>query len=90
MAKLKKVLTADNGLIFDDCCSFETEHYVGIWSDTSDRFLLVAKNGRIFSQIELPICSDYSELFDAVYNECEEVIEEVYSSGGYEIAIERE
>lgn len=90
MAKLKKVLTADNGMIFDDCCSFETENYVGIWSDTSDRYLLVAKEGRLFSQVELPICSDYSDLFDAVYNECEEVIVEVYSSGGYEIAIVRE
>lgn len=89
MAKLKKGFTADNGLIFDDCRSFETENYVGIWSYTSDRFLLVAKESGFFSQVELPICSDYSDLFDAVYNECEEVIEEVYSSGGYEIAIVR-
>lgn len=87
MAKLKRALTADNGLIFDDCRSFETENYIGIWSYTSDQFLLIAKEGRFFSQVELPICSDYSDLFDAVYNECEEAIEEVYGSGGYEIAI---
>lgn len=88
MAKLIKALIAVNGMDFEDCVSFETKNYIGIWSNSSNQFLLIEKSNSMFEEFELPICTNFSELEDAVYEICNEHILDVYKSNSYTITLD--
>ncbi len=86
MAKVITTITAE-GIEFDEICSFETENYVGIWCGSLFAYVLMPKEDGEFECSILPVCSNLKELDNAVYNWCEEHIEEVYESSTYEFVL---
>ena len=90
MVKLIRVFAPENGMHFDEICSFETMNYIGIWNHAEDKFALVAKSDLEFNLIHLPICDDLDELDGRVYAECDEHIISVSYNSTYEIALKED
>ncbi len=83
MAKVITTIVAEE-LDFDDICSFETEHCVGIYSSQHNTFVLIQRSNCEFNFGILPVCLSLKELDDEVYKLCDEHIVEVYDSSAYE------
>ena len=87
MAKVIRILAAENGMYMRDICSFRTKNYIGIWNGTSKRFVLIPYEDVEFCPItisELVSKGDsLQELDDEVYEKTEEHIEEVFDSCKY-------
>lgn len=90
MAKIITTLAAENGMDFNEICSFETENYIGIWCHAHDKFMLVTKSDIEFYSIFLNTCKDLKELDDEVCKEINEHILEVYSTSDYTFVLEKE
>ena len=87
MVKLIRTLAPENGMHFEDICSFETTNYIGIWNAAADRFALVAKSDIEFHLIHLPQCTDINRLDELVYVKCEEHIVCVSDRSCYAISL---
>lgn len=88
MIKLIRVLAAEDGTDFDNICSFTTENYVGVWWHEEERFVLIPKHDIEFHGKMLPVCCTLHELDIAVFEYCEEHIEDVSTSSAYSFALE--
>lgn len=89
MAKVIMVIAPEDGMYFEDICSFKTENYIGIWNDIADKFMLMKKSGGYFEPWYLD--EEYEslrELDDAVYEICEEHITEVFDKPSYTITLD--
>ncbi len=87
MVKLIRTLTPENGMHFDEICSFQTMHYIGIWNQTEGKFAVFEKSGVEFDLVHLPACKNLDELDDRVFAEYEERIVSVSDSSAYEFAL---
>ena len=88
MVKLIRTLAPENGMHFDEICSFHTMNYIGIRNHAEDKFALVAKSDVEFHLVHLPTCTDLDELDSRVFAECDEHIIAVSHKSTYEIAVE--
>ena len=87
MAKIITTIAVENGMDFDEICSFETENYVGIWCHAHDKFMLATKSDMEFYSIFLNTSKDLKELDDEVYKEINEHIMEVYDTSDYDFIL---
>lgn len=87
MAKVIKTLAVEDGLDFDNITYFETEKYVGVWSFSKSKFILIKRsNDTDFNPMDIDNCTNLQELDDEVFRLCEEHIIEVYNCyAGYSI-----
>lgn len=90
MVKLVRTLAPENGMHFEDICSFETMGHVGIWDHAAGAFVLLAKTEVEFHPALLPNCSNLDKLDDLVYAECEEHIISVSDRSTYKIVLTEE
>ena len=87
MIQLIRTLAPENGMHFDEICSFHTANYIGIWNPAEDKFALVAKHDAEFRLVHLPICATLDELDSRVFAECEEHIVAVSDRSTYKLAL---
>lgn len=87
MIEVVKRLEATNGLNYAHINSFETPHFVGIYSDVEDEYLLFAKDGCVFTMYHLGLPDFLEELDDIVYSLVEEHITHVSESTSYSLRI---
>ena len=90
MVKLIRTLAPENGMHFEEICSFRTMNYIGIWNHAEDKFALVEKSGVQFDLVHLPICENLDELDSSVYEVCAEHIISVSDRSAFEIALTEE
>lgn len=74
MVKLIRSLAPENGMPFNDICSFHTMNYIGIWNFVADKFTLIAKSDIEFRAVNLLSCESLDELDGRVYAACDEHI----------------
>jgi hypothetical protein len=87
MVKLIRTLAPENGMHFEDICSFHTMNYIGIWNHAADKYALFAKSDVEFNLVHLTFCENLDELDDRVYAECDEHIISVSDRSTYEFAL---
>lgn len=87
MAKVIVTIAPEDGMFFEDILSFETENYIGIWDYGEDRFMTLNKSGKYFEPKFLKQVENLRELDDAVYEEYEEHITDVYDRTDYKIEL---
>ena len=88
MAKVIMTIAPEDGMFFENINSFETENYIGIWDRVRDEFVLLDKTAAYFEPYYLDgDYKDLRELDEAVYEECEEHITEVFDTSKYEIKL---
>ena len=85
-----RTLAPENGMHFEDICSFETMGHVGIWDHEAETFVLLAKMEVEFRPAHLPNCSNLDKLDDLVYAECDEHIISVSGRSIYKIVLTEE
>lgn len=90
MIKLIRTLTPENGMKFDDICSFETETCIGIYNHATDRFVIMNQSDLGLDLTTLPYCATLGELDDAVYEARQEHIIGVSKSSNYEFIIKED
>ena len=90
MVKLIRTLAPENGMQFEEICSFHTMNYIGVWNHAADTFALVAKSDVEFNLVHLPTCENLDELDDRVYAECDEHIISVSDRSAFVIALTEE
>ena len=88
MVKLIHTIAPENGMDFEEICSFETKTMIGIWNHESNRFVLFAPDDIEFHLWTLPACKSLEQLDQEVYNIVEEHIVGVSDSSTYNITIE--
>ena len=88
MAKLITTIVVENGMDFDEICSFETETCVGIYSHNHNTFIVMEKSSCEFHPCILPVCRDLEELDNEVYKVTDEHILEVYDTSDYIFVLE--
>lgn len=88
MSKIIRILGNEDNIDFNEITSFTTERYVGLWDYESNDYFLVAKEDIEFhpTYLSIPINS-LDELDDAVYEKCEEHIDEVFDYCNYKITL---
>jgi hypothetical protein len=79
MIVLKRVLAPVDDTSFCDICSFETESYIGIYTD-SKGFILMTKDDKEFQLVVLGSAKSLEELDEMCYNKGEEHIDSVSTS----------
>lgn len=88
MAKVIMTIAPEDGMFFENINSFETENYIGIWDRVRDEFMLLDKTASYFEPYYLDgDYKDLRELDEAVYEECEEHITEVFDTSEYKIKL---
>ena len=68
MKKIVKTLAVEDGMCFDEICSFKTDNYVGIWDHTSERYVMFMPFDCEFHMWTLDECGDLEELDAEVYH----------------------
>lgn len=89
MAKVIMTIAPEDGMCFDDIFSFKTENYVGMWDNSTEKFVLMRSSSRYFEPWYLD--NDYEtlrELDDDVFELCDEHIIEVFSEVNYTIELD--
>ena len=88
MSKVIRILGNEDGFDFGNICSFITESYIGLWDYNEGCYFLVSKEDIKFCPIHLSeSISSLDELDDAVYDKCDEHIEEVFDHCNYKIQL---
>ena len=87
MAKVIVTIAPENDMFFEDILSFETENHIGIWSYEKDCYVLLCKSGKFYEPSYLKKCENLRELNEAVLEECDEHIEEVFDVCNYTIKL---
>lgn len=88
MAKVIMTIAPEDGMNFDEMMSFQTENYIGIWDCASEQFALIKKSSKYFEAWYLPNeYETFKELDDAIYDEVEEHITEVFKESNYTITL---
>lgn len=90
MAKVIMTIVADNGMDLGNILSFKTENYIGIWDGVNEGFALIRKTGECFAPYFLGgyRYKDLRELYDVVYEECQEYITEVFDNSNYSFVLD--
>ena len=90
MAKVIITIASEDGMDFDQMMSFQTENYIGMWDCASGQFALIKKSSKYFEAWYLPpnAYTTFKELDDAIYEEIEEHITEVFKKSDYTIALD--
>ena len=89
MAKVILTIAPEDGMFFEDIMSFKTENYVGIWDNAKGSFMLMRQSGRYFEPWYLEgNYENLQELDNAVCEECDEHITEVFSGSDYNFELE--
>jgi hypothetical protein len=88
MAKVIVTIAPDDGMCFEDIMSFKTENHIGIWDSVEEKFMLVRESSYYFEPWYLDgYYKGLSELDEAVYNNCDEHILEVFDTSKYTITL---
>lgn len=94
MAKVITTLAAENGMGFEDICSFETKSYIGIWDCASYDFALIPKTRYEFRIRFLGYKEgryvNLQEFDDEIFKICGEHILEVFEENKYAITLIKE
>lgn len=86
MIALKRVLAPVDDTKFNDICSFDTENYIGIWTDQHG-FVVMTKDDIEFQFSIIGQGDSLEDLDSMVYNECEEHINSVSTSRHISVSI---
>lgn len=90
MVGIIRSLKPENGMEFEDICSFETNSFIGIWDYSYDEWVLIAKENDHFDSSRIDPVSDLDALDDEVYSICGEHIEGVSKHNAYKITLTKE
>lgn len=89
MAKVIKTIAADNGMDYSDIVCFKTETHFGFWEDGYGKFVLLPQSSDYF---DLRWIDTYpqslAQLDDAVMEEIDEHITDVFNSASYAIELD--
>lgn len=88
MAKVITTIAPEDGMDYDDIVCFKTENYVGFWEDGYGKFVLMSQSSRhlyVHWIDEYP--KSLSALDDAVMEEVNEHITEVFDDQSYTIVL---
>lgn len=88
MAKVIRTFAADNGMVFDDVCSFKTESHIGLYDGCSSQFVLIPMADSYLNITPLGNPGTLSDLCDAVKEVCDEDVLEVFDRSDYVIRLE--
>lgn len=88
MAKVITTIAAEDGMDFENICSFKTENYIGLWNYVEDCYTLIEKNEIEFYPHNLSKCTNLKELDDAVFDRCDEHITDVFDHCTYTIELD--
>ena len=91
MAKVITTIAAEDGMNFEDICSFETKNWVGIWDYAHEDFALIPKTEDLFGIVYMEYKEgryiDLEEFDKAVFEICEEHITDVFEKTDYSIVL---
>lgn len=87
MAKVIMTIAPEDGMCFEAILSFKTENYVGIWDYEKDSFMMFRKSGKYFEPRHLKQCENLRELDDAVCEDIDEHIMEVFDDIDYSVEL---
>lgn len=88
MAKVIKTIAPENGMDYSDIVCFRTENYIGFWEDGYGKFVVLSRTSSYFNIHwidEYP--KNLAALDDAVMEEINEHITEVFDKQNYSIAL---
>lgn len=94
MAKVIMTIAPEDGMMFENIMSFQTENHIGIWDNVEEVFVLMSKSSRVFEPWYLynlddnGYFEDLKELDKAVYEKCEEHIKDVFDKCSYTIELD--
>lgn len=90
MAKVIKTIAPENGMDFDDIVAFKTESYIGIFDNAKGDFMLIRQFGAYFEPCYIKYVDNLGKLDDAVFEECEEHITDVFDRSDYSLTLDCE
>lgn len=77
-------------MYFEDICSFETESYIGIWDQKSERFIVLKQSDLEMWMYKVPKVETLDELDGEVYELIDEHIIGVSDYSNYTFKIDEE
>ena len=87
MISIIRTLVPENGMEFEEICSFETNSFIGIWDHSYDEWILIAKEEAHFESSRIGYVSNLDELDEEVHSTCGEHIEGVSCHNAYKIIL---
>ena len=87
MIKVITSIVPENGMDFEEICSFKTDNYIGIWNHRESSWFLFSESDIEFNGISIPNCETLADLDNAVYDVCDEHIIEVSESQSYHFVL---
>ena len=89
MIKVKRTITPVEDLSVDEIAAFETETFYGLYCDSVNSYVVIAKNDSQFNICIMPteIIDDLGDMDDWMYKEYDERIIGVHKSSRYKLEL---
>lgn len=87
MAKVITTIAPENWMDYSDIVCFKTESFVGFWDDGCGKFVLLPQSSNYFDLRYVDYPKNLAALNDAVMEEIDEHVTEVFDSQSYAIEL---